>query len=300
MPEGDVVWLTARRLHEVLAGRRLTRSDFRVPRFATADLRGRTVLGAVSRGKHLLVRVEGGLTVHTHLLMEGRWRIGRAGPPPRDHRVRLVLANSEWQAAGYSLGLVELLRTDEEDKAVGHLGPDLLDPAWDAGMAAEAAARLAEDPGRAVGEALLDQTRLAGIGNVYKAEILFLRGVNPWTGVGDVPDLKGLVELAHRLLTPTRSGPATSPRATWGGAASTGCTGGRDAPAGAAAPGSSAPTRDRGRASASPSGARTARDDRPAGRSPVSRRSPSRPQRSGPPGRRLRGSPRRSGTSPPA
>ncbi len=200
MPEGDVVWLTARRLHEVLAGRRLTRSDFRVPRFATADLRGRTVLGAVSRGKHLLVRVEGGLTVHTHLLMEGRWRIGRAGPPPRDHRVRLVLANSEWQAAGYSLGLVELLRTDEEDKAVGHLGPDLLDPAWDAGMAAEAAARLAEDPGRAVGEALLDQTRLAGIGNVYKAEILFLRGVNPWTGVGDVPDLKGLVELAHRLL----------------------------------------------------------------------------------------------------
>ncbi|TDE39438.1 DNA-formamidopyrimidine glycosylase family protein [Actinomadura sp. 6K520] len=200
MPEGDVVWLTARRLREALAGRRLTRSDFRVPRFATADLRGRTVLDAVSRGKHLLVRVEGGLTVHTHLMMDGRWRIGPAGPAPRDHRVRLVLANAEWQAAGYSLGLVEVLRTAEEDKAVGHLGPDLLDPAWGAETAAESAARLGERPGRPIGEALLDQTRLAGIGNVYKAEILFLRGVNPWTPAGDVPDLPALVELAHRLL----------------------------------------------------------------------------------------------------
>ncbi|TDC45312.1 Fpg/Nei family DNA glycosylase, partial [Actinomadura sp. KC345] len=200
MPEGDVVWLTARRLHEALAGRPLTRSDFRVPRLATADLRGRTVLEAVPRGKHLLVRVEGGLTVHTHLMMEGRWQIRRAGPVPRDHRVRLVVANAEWQAAGYSLGLVELLRTAEEDAAVGHLGPDLLDPAWDAGLAAEAAARLGEHPGVAIGEALLDQTRLAGIGNVYKAEILFLRGVSPWTPLRDVPDLPALVELAHRLL----------------------------------------------------------------------------------------------------
>ncbi|TYK48207.1 DNA-formamidopyrimidine glycosylase family protein [Actinomadura decatromicini] len=200
MPEGDVVWLTARRLREALAGRPLTRSDFRVPRLATADLRGRTVLAAEPRGKHLLIRVEGGLTVHTHLLMEGRWRIGRAGPAPRDHRVRLVLANAEWQAAGYSLGLVELLRTAEEDRAVGHLGPDLLDPSWDEGLAAEAVARLTARPDQAIGEALLDQTLLAGIGNVYKAEILFLRGVHPWTPVRDVPDLQGLVELAHRLL----------------------------------------------------------------------------------------------------
>ncbi|TDD81698.1 Fpg/Nei family DNA glycosylase [Actinomadura darangshiensis] len=204
MPEGDVVWLTARRLREALAGRVLTRSDFRVPRLATADLRGRTVLEAVSRGKHLLVRVEGGLTVHTHLMMEGRWQIRRAGArsgaPPRDHRVRLVLANAEWLAVGYSLGVVELLRTAEEDKAVGHLGPDLLDPAWGPEMAAECATRLAAEPGRAIGEALLDQTRLAGIGNVYKAETLFLRGVHPWTAVRDVPDLPALVELSHRLL----------------------------------------------------------------------------------------------------
>ncbi|TMQ92193.1 Fpg/Nei family DNA glycosylase [Actinomadura soli] len=200
MPEGDVVWLTARRLREALAGRPLVRSDFRVPRFATADLSGRAVLDAVSRGKHLLVRVEGGLTVHTHLLMEGRWQIRRAGPVPRDHRVRLVLANAEWQAVGHSLGLVELLRTAEEHEAVGHLGPDLLDPGWGPEAAAAAVARLEEDPGRTIGEAVLDQTRLAGIGNVYKAEILFLRGVHPWTLVGNVPGLLGLVELSHRLL----------------------------------------------------------------------------------------------------
>src|SRR5437868_9913763 len=79
MPEGDVVWLAARRLHEALAGRRLARSDFRVPRLATADLRGRTVLSALSLGRHVLVCVEDGLTIPTHLLMEGRWQIRQAG-----------------------------------------------------------------------------------------------------------------------------------------------------------------------------------------------------------------------------
>jgi endonuclease-8 len=198
MPEGDVVWAAARRLHEALAGRVLTRSDFRVPRAATADLTGRSVLEVVSRGKHLLIRVEDGLTVHTHLRMEGTWRIRPASAPvPRDHRVRLVLANAEWQAVGYSLGVVELLRTAQESRAVGHLGPDLLGPDWDP---AEAVRRLREDPSRPIGEALLDQTRLAGIGNLYKAETLFLRGVDPWRPVGEVDDLDGMVELARRLL----------------------------------------------------------------------------------------------------
>ena len=207
MPEGDVVWSTARRLRAALTGRPLTRSDFRVPRFAAADLRGRTVLDTASLGKHLLTRVEGGLTVHTHLMMEGKWQIRRAGPAPRYHGVRLVLANTEWQAVGYSLGLVELLRTAEEGRAVGHLGPDLLDPAWGAETAAAAVARLAEQPDRPVGEALLDQTRLAGIGNVYKAEVLFLRGVHPWTPVRDVPGTLELVELSHRLLDANKDRP---------------------------------------------------------------------------------------------
>lgn len=205
MPEGDNVWLAARNLHEALAGRPLTCSDFRVPRFANADLRGRAVLEAVSRGKHLLIRVEGGLTVHTHLMMEGRWHIRPAGPPPRDHRVRLVLGNTEHLAFGTSLGIVELLRTENEDQVVGHLGPDLLSPDWNDALAAESVRRLMKRPERGIGEALLDQSCLAGIGNVYKAEILFLRGVNPWTPVQDVQDLPDLVELAHRLLYVNRA-----------------------------------------------------------------------------------------------
>jgi endonuclease-8 len=202
VPEGDVVWAAARRLREALAGRVLTRTDFRVPRSATADLTGRRVTDVVSRGKHLLVRVEGDITVHTHLRMDGVWRVRPAREPiPRDHRLRLVLANAEWQALGFSLGVVELLRTSQEDRVVGHLGPDLLGPDWDA---AEAVRRLLEVPERPIGEALLDQTRLAGIGYLYKAEVLFLRGVHPWRPVGEISDLEALVELARRLMVANR------------------------------------------------------------------------------------------------
>ena len=159
-----MVWQTARRLHQALAGRTLTRSDFRVPRLATADLSGEEVLETVSRGKHLLTRTTNGLTVHTHLRMDGNWRIRPAAEPLRDdHRIRLVLANEEWRAIGTQLGVVELIRTSEEPQVTGHLGPDLLGPDWDR---AEAVRRLAADPGRPIGEALLDQRNLAGIGNV--------------------------------------------------------------------------------------------------------------------------------------
>ncbi len=198
MPEGDVVWRTARQLHDALAARTLVRSDFRVPRFATVDLSGRPVTEAIARGKHLLVRVDGDISVHSHLRMDGSWRISpTTGYPPRDHRVRAVLANEQWQAVGYQLGVLEVIRTSTEDKAVGHLGPDLLGPDWDAD---EAVRRLSAGPARAVGEALLDQGNLAGIGNLYKAEVLFLRGISPWRPVGSAGDLPALVELARRLL----------------------------------------------------------------------------------------------------
>jgi endonuclease VIII len=216
MPEGDVVWRTASQLHEALAGRTLTRSDFRVPRFATTDLTGRTVTETVSRGKHLLTRVEGDVTVHTHLKMEGTWRISAtSGYPLRDHRIRLILANEQYQAVGQSLGIVEVLRTSRESTVVGHLGPDLLGPDWDA---AEAVRRLSEQPGRTIGEALLDQRNLAGLGTIYRAETLFLRGVNPWRPVGEVTDLTGLVELARRLLdaNKTRVGTVTTGSAARG------------------------------------------------------------------------------------
>ncbi len=198
MPEGDTVFRAAAELRAALAGRVLTRSDFRVPRFATADLSGQTVNEVVPRGKHLLIRTDAGLSVHTHLKMEGRWHVRPASERLGDsYRLRLVLANAQWRAAGYDLGKAELLRTDREQDVTGHLGPDLLGPDWDAG---EAASRLRGNLDRAAGDALLDQRNLAGIGNVFANEILFLRGIDPWRPVAEVGNLDALVDLAYRLL----------------------------------------------------------------------------------------------------
>jgi formamidopyrimidine-DNA glycosylase len=205
VPEGDTIWLTARRLHESLAGRPLTVADLRVPRLATADLTGRGVREVVSRGKHLLARIDGGLTLHSHLRMDGSWHVYGAGERWRGGpgwQVRAVLGNTERTAVGYRLPVLELFPTEEEAGAVGHLGPDLLGPDWDA---AEALRRLLSAPARAVGEALLDQRNLAGIGNVYKSELCFLRGVTPWTPAGEVPAPERMVDLAKRLLEANKS-----------------------------------------------------------------------------------------------
>lgn len=204
MPEGDTVWRTARRLHEALSGARLTGCDLRVPKLATVDLSGREVLGTVSRGKHLLTRFEGGLTLHSHLRMDGAWRVQTAGERPRGgpaHEIRALLTTAERFAVGFRLPVLELLRTAEEGAAVGHLGPDLLGPDWDAD---EARRRLLADPARPVGEALLDQRNLAGVGNVYRSELCFLTRIVPWLPVGDVRDPQRLLALAHRLLLVNR------------------------------------------------------------------------------------------------
>ncbi|MFD6416706.1 Fpg/Nei family DNA glycosylase [Streptomyces sp. NPDC060194] len=207
MPEGDTVFQAAARLHTALADRVLTRSDLRVPRFATADLTGRTVLDVTARGKHLLTRIEGGLTLHSHLRMDGQWRIyapgerWRGGP---DHQIRAILGNDERTAVGYRLPVLELLRTRDEEKAVGHLGPDLLGPDWDADRAL---ANLLKEPGRALGEALLDQRNLAGVGNVYKSEICFLLRVTPWLPVGELPAPEHATTVAKKLLEANRVRP---------------------------------------------------------------------------------------------
>jgi endonuclease-8 len=209
MPEGDTVWLAARRMHDALAGGELTVSDFRLPSLATTDLVGRSVLEVVARGKHLLVRTAdpGGappLTVHTHFRMDGAWHISAPGERWRggaSHHIRVVLGVRDAVAVGYRLHDVAVVSTEDEDRLVGHLGPDLLGPDWDAD---EAVRRLAAQPEREIGPALLDQRNLAGIGNLYKAETLFLRGVNPWAPVGSVGDLPALVKTARRLLWANR------------------------------------------------------------------------------------------------
>jgi endonuclease-8 len=200
VPEGDTVWLAAKRLHDALAQRVLTRSDFRVPQLATADLAGQTVVEVASRGKHLLTRTDAGLTLHTHFRMDGTWHLYRPGARWSGGpawQVRAVLENDDWQAVGYRLPVVELVRTGDEQRVVGHLGPDLLGADWDE---SEALRRLRARPERAIGPALLDQRNLAGIGNLYKTEALYLCGLTPWTPVADVPDLEQVVRRAYRLL----------------------------------------------------------------------------------------------------
>ena len=199
MPEGDTVWRTARHLDEALTGRLLTRTDFRVPAYATLDLAGRLVIGTVSRGKHLLTRIGEEHTLHTHLKMEGSWHLYHPGTrwrrPP--HEARVVLHTAEWLAVGFALGVTEVVHRDEEGDVVGHLGPDLLGPDWDED---EALRRLAGEPSRPVGVALLDQRNLAGVGNMYMAELCFLAGVHPDTPVAEVPDLRRLVRRARQVL----------------------------------------------------------------------------------------------------
>jgi endonuclease-8 len=207
VPEGDTVWLTAHRLHAALAGRQLVRSDLRVPKLATVDLAGRQVLEVVPRGKHLMLRAEGGVTLHSHLQMDGSWHLYGPGERRRggpEHQVRAVLEVPGRTAVGYRLPVLELLPTAEEHTVVGHLGPDLLGPDWDA---AKALAKLSARPERPVGEALLDQRNLAGVGNVYVSELCFLRGVTPWTPFGQIAAPEKLVVLARRLLAANKERP---------------------------------------------------------------------------------------------
>lgn len=225
MPEGDTVYRAARSLDRALAGQVLTATSFRVPQLATVDLAGATVLRTLSRGKHLLTRIEAdeAWTLHTHLKMEGAWQVYPPGQRWRrpTHEARVVLSTESKVAVGFSLGIVELVPRHREHDVVGHLGPDLLGHDWDE---AEALRRLLAAPerttdealldqtcldgaslrlttSRTIGEALLDQRCLAGLGTVYVSETLFLAGVSPLTHVTQVPDLGKVVRLAHRLLT---------------------------------------------------------------------------------------------------
>lgn len=203
MPEGDTVWRQAKQLAAGLLGKQLTGSELRVPAFATADLSGYTVEASTARGKHLLLSClppQGEpVVIHSHLKMEGSWQLYRPGEPWRRpaHTARIVLRSSDTVAVGFSLGILELLTVQQAEADLSFLGPDLLGPDWDP---VEALRRLAREPDRAIGLALLDQQNLAGIGNIYRNELCFLAGAHPTLAVARVLDLGRLVNQAKRLL----------------------------------------------------------------------------------------------------
>lgn len=199
MPEGDTVYALAQRLDGALRGRTLTHGELRVPIHATDDLTGRTVQAHITHGKHLLTRLSGDLTLHTHLRMSGSWTISPTGrwlPRTVMPDVRVVLRTDGPAAYGVKLPVVELLRTRDESDVVGHLGPDPLRDDWDLD---EAARRIAAEPDRPLVAALLDQRCVAGFGNLWANELCFLRGHSPWTPVGLV-DVPALLELGARAL----------------------------------------------------------------------------------------------------
>lgn len=197
MPEGDTVFHTAAVLHDALTGRTLTRCDIRVPRYAGVDLTGRRVDEVISRGKHLFIRV-GAASIHSHLKMEGSWRIARG---PLDHRVRILLEAGPVRALGVDLGVLEVLDRDRDGEAVAHLGPDLLGTDW---APATAVTNLMADPQRPLAEALLDQQVLAGVGNVYCNELCFVVGRLPISPVGALADPARLVARARDMLWANR------------------------------------------------------------------------------------------------
>jgi endonuclease-8 len=207
MPEGDTIFRAARTLHRALAGSQVTRFESAFPALTRVDvdrpLAGRTIEAVSARGKHLLMQFSGDLVLRTHLRMHGSWHIYRPGErwqrPAGD--MRIVVETRDFVAVGFNVPIAEFLtaRDISRHKELQALGPDLLAPELDA---AEVLQRMRAHNGEAMSEALLNQRILAGIGNVFKSEILFLQGINPFRLVGTLSDaqLTGVIEESRRQL----------------------------------------------------------------------------------------------------
>lgn len=201
MPEGDTVRRACAQLEHHLAGQPLTVAELRWPTLAGTDLRGTTVVTVAAYGKHLLIRLDNGWTLHTHLRMDGRWAfVAPSGPSKVRYspQTRVVLGTSEWLAVGLSLGMLDLVRTRDEHTLIAHLGPDIMADDFDA---EEAITRLRAFSGT-IGAALLDQTNLAGIGTFWAAEGLFVRRLDPWRPAGEVTadQLDALIGWTRRTM----------------------------------------------------------------------------------------------------
>lgn len=216
MPEGDTIHRTADVLGRALVGGRVTAARARPgPGLGRVPDLGRlvdaTVRSVEARGKHLLIGFDNGLTLRTHMRMRGSWHRYAPGEPWRRaaHHATAVIETATAVAVCFSAPVVELL-TDADlarSRPLRALGPDLLDPGFDAD---EAVARLVARPEAAIGEALLDQRAVAGIGNVYRSEVLFLHGLDPWLPVSALDEdvLHRLLDLARRLMVANARGGA--------------------------------------------------------------------------------------------
>jgi len=207
MPEGDTVFLSAQTLHRFMAGRIVTRFESVYPALTRIaedqPIVGRTIESVSARGKHLLMAFSGDLILRTHLRMNGSWHIYPAGArwhrPARDMRVLVCTADA--CGVGFNIPVAEWLTSRDlnRHRQLQALGPDLLGGSFDRDAAVRRIRARAGDP---IGEVLLNQRVIAGIGNVFKSEILFLAGIHPFTPAGALAgdDVERIIEVAREQL----------------------------------------------------------------------------------------------------
>ena len=224
MPEGDTIFRAARTLHRALAGKTVVRFQTVLTQLERVHIDtpivGRTIERVESRGKHLLMYFSGDLILRTHMRMNGSWHIYRPGErwrvPARDMRV--LVATDDFEAVAFRVPVAEFRSAAalKRDRAIESLGPDLLDPDADLD---DAVGRLRARGALPIADALLDQRALAGIGNVYKSESLFVAGVSPFASVASLSDetLGAIVETARAQLKANTRDPLEAPGATWRG-----------------------------------------------------------------------------------
>ncbi len=211
MPEGDTIYRAVRALERALAGRTVTGFESVFPRLTRIDedrpIRGRTVERVESRGKHLLIRFSGNIVLRTHMRMNGSWHIYRPGErwqrPFSD--MRIVIRTAEFEAVAFTVPVAELSTEEDAARELSALGPDPLSPAFDA---AEAVRRIRDRGQMEVADALLDQRAVAGLGNVFKSEVLFAAGVSPFARAGELPEpvVARLVALAVKFMRVSAEG----------------------------------------------------------------------------------------------
>ena len=207
MPEGDTILRAARTLHRALAGGTVVRFESVLPALTRVhedtSVTGRTIESVTARGKHLLIGFSGGLVLRTHMRMNGSWHIYRAGERWQRARrdMRIVVATDAYEAVAFSVPVAEFLRERDlqRQEDLREMGPDLLSDDFDR---ADALRRLREQGNVTVGDALLNQRVVAGAGNVYRSEVLFLCGIHPRATVDVVTDaaLEEALSTARRLM----------------------------------------------------------------------------------------------------
>lgn len=199
MPEGDTILRAARSLGRWLEGRTVTAARTNVAGLPAHKLVGQQVVEVEARAKHLLIRFDSGMVLHTHMRMTGAWHVYTTGEKWRKpaHQARFVLEAGERTAVCFNAPVVELLakRGEEVHPSLTRLGPDVLADEFDL---AEVSRRAAADT-RPVGEVLLDQQVVSGIGNIWRCETLFANKVDPWTPAAEAP-IDDLVSTARRLM----------------------------------------------------------------------------------------------------